>query len=101
MNLLNRFWLLQLLDFEAASVKWFVLAPVSSSTIGTYPDGEYRPNSLRVIIEYCCRQDGFVSNGINLPIGKIEEIISYFFLNVIFFLLVPDSFLFCIRCVIL
>lgn len=101
--ILNRFWLFQLLDFEAASVNWDIWDTSKHAlTVGTYPDGDYQAtDDYRVAIQYCCRQDGFIGNGINLPIGKIEEIISYFFLNIIFSLLVPDSFPFYIRCVIL
>ena len=37
---------------------------------GTFPDGSYESNK-HMKIEFCCRQDGFVENGIHLPLGKI------------------------------
>lgn len=37
---------------------------------GTFPDGSYESDK-HMKIEFCCRQDGFVENGIHLPLGKI------------------------------
>ena len=48
-------------------------------TQGTYPDGDYRSENY-MDITYCCRRDGFVDNGINLPIGKIKSGIFFSFL---------------------
>lgn len=36
---------------------------------GTYPDGSF-DSDRHLKIEFCCRQDGFVDNGIHLPLGK-------------------------------
>ena len=37
---------------------------------GTYPDGSFE-SKKHLKIEFCCRQDGFVDNGIHLPLGKV------------------------------
>ncbi|XP_073258586.1 uncharacterized protein [Porites lutea] len=64
-------------NFEAASVTWkddwgnffptpdgHLKYPVKE---GTYPDGSFDSDS-HLKIEFCCRQDGFVDNGIHLPL---------------------------------
>ena len=38
---------------------------------GTYPDGSFE-SQKHLKIEFCCRQDGFVDNGIHLPLGKVS-----------------------------
>ena len=38
---------------------------------GTYPDGSFE-SKKHLKIEFCCRQDGFVDNGIHLPLGKVS-----------------------------
>ena len=38
---------------------------------GTFPDGSFE-SKKHLKIEFCCRQDGFVDNGIHLPLGKVS-----------------------------
>ena len=40
---------------------------------GPYPDGSF-DSDRHLKIEFCCRQDGFVDNGIHLPLGKARLI---------------------------
>ena len=67
-------------DFEASSVMWNdewpsmfpppYNLPGPPKKEGTFPDGSYESDK-HMKIEFCCRQDGFVENGIHLPLGKI------------------------------
>lgn len=65
-----------MLGFTVAYVNWNdrtnvhvqIRAPQKE---GTYPDGYYSQNYIE--IPYCCRRDGFVANGISLPIGKFMK----------------------------
>ena len=63
--------------FEVAYVKWsdgYAIGPSNRAPLkeGTYPDGDYTSENY-MEITYCCRRDGFIANGINLPIGKIKN----------------------------
>ena len=62
-------------------------APVKE---GTFPDGSFETDR-HFKIEVCCRQDGFVTTGIHLPLGKASATV---FLTFWLFPLINDDFSF-------
>ena len=55
-------------------------APVKE---GTFPDGSFETDR-HFKIEVCCRQDGFVTTGIHLPLGKASATVFFNFLALSF-----------------
>lgn len=63
--------------FEEGSVKWDDEDSIwgnGNKIIGALPKGRYGSNTR---IFFCCRDDGYASNAINLPTGKPFVLFKY------------------------